>query len=451
MIEAYTQEGGERSLFLLKSEVGWDVVRSDKSKMKNRTSLQSLAMALYLLTVLSVTAQTVPPVTTEWESGLIRQNGARPPASYRAPVSVDSDADRTLVSVWNREVNGAYYVAQYSRSGNQGQTWSEPKDLLPNPEQAEPLWREVHTVAAGKNGVWMAAVQLEEDSQQTTSSCGIVISTDSGLTWSDFQDLSTEVQLQQESYSLDVAYCGDSTWIFLVNANYGVRYIRSTDNGETWGPVVRLSDFAAASGAVQGHPRGNAVMITHYDDDTGFIVSRFSSDHGATFGPPVRATTGATDGAGNWVISLADNVPDRIPILHSSDNGQTFVPISSPPFVDDRINSPYKLAYSDAGEIVLIAYSATCFGLGSSLCFDTQAGLITRTSDLGQTWTPWERFGPNATNTVIPVDVTATPNNNFFAIMDSEPSSPTPLLHSFRLDLEPYDRPAAARDWQLYR
>ncbi len=399
-------------------------------------------------------AQTVPPVTTEWDSGLILQNEARPPASYSAAVSVDSDADRTLVAVWNREVSGPginlHYIGQFSQSGNQGRTWSEPKELLPNPEQVEPLSRGVQSVAAGENGVWMASVYVGESSPQTTFTCGVVISMDSGLTWSDFQDLTDEVQLEENRFSLDVAYCGDSTWIFLISTENSVRYIRSEDNGITWEPMILLSEADNYSGAVTGHPKSNAVMITHEEGFYGHIGSRFSHDNGATFGPPVSASIGATDGAGNWVVSNRTNAPVAIPIMHSTDNGRTFASIPSPPLIGDRDVNPYSLAYSDAGEIVLIAYAVTCVGI-ENLCFGFQSGLITRTSDLGQTWTPWERFGPNATNTVIPVDVAATPNNNFFAIMDSEPSSPTPLLNSFRLDLEPFDRPAAARDWQFYQ
>ncbi len=385
----------------------------------------------------------LPPVSTEWEGPVIRQSGTEPPAN--APPVLDYDGNGTFVARWavdqNVPVIEDYFANYTARSVNDGATWSQPVGH-PNPADLDPRGRLVTSISAGENNVWLSAVITLSETSPATTGYAIVRSTDGGQTWDELTDLTAKLPLgsgtDHEVRQWLVTYCGNSSWLALMNTRNAVRYVRSTDNGVTWGNPVTLQQNPNMQPVnLDNVPGSAATMIAYYDYGTSQRVVRFSYDNGATFGSPVLATTGGTDGAGNWVLAGATTA-SGIPLLHSTDNGQTFNPIPGPPHlaINYRVDD---VVYSEAGEIVVVATATVV--LGPSV-FANVTGLYSRSGDLGQTWTPWKRVHDITGDPKIEVE--ANELNQFFAVFYNSGK-----LFSYELDLGP--APAAAADWQLFQ
>jgi hypothetical protein len=87
--------------------------------------------------------------------------------------------------------------------------------------------------------------------------------------------------------------------VYLMSRNFGggngVRFYRSTDNGNTYGPSGGTLIFAGGQGAFVAVGSDHSVYAFYYNGSTSILV-RKSTDFGVTFGAPVTIFSGLTGG-----------------------------------------------------------------------------------------------------------------------------------------------------------
>lgn len=405
------------------------------------------------------------PLAEEWQ----------PPISLpgNSDIQLDTDMDGHWVGMWcEAPTAGEKFAPVVARSVNNGQTWSAPS----------PVWTSggtypsymITSLAAGDNGVWLATLHRPVNSFDRSPV--VIKSADGGLTWSAPQDLSqfvpTSGPLTTSDYGgqrlpLQVGYCGNSCWMALIAGPTGVVVVRSTNNGATWAVQTTKPSstrfvskaksteclLMAATSEIRTEPQ-----LSHFTS----IAFEFSHDNGATFGPPLNyvnqgyvTAAATTDGAGKWIVAVSSNPEERISLLLSVDGGTTFSLMASTPV---GFRNADTLAFSKGGDLVVFARELR--GEFDSYP-QTYYGYTTRTSDLGQTWTPWkriystERFGNTDRYVGGPVDVEVDTKNNFVAagrsgeknFWDIRPEEQPRMMQVFRFQ---GTQPAVAAGWELY-
>jgi hypothetical protein len=100
--------------------------------------------------------------------------------------------------------------------------------------------------------------------------------------------------------NLYVAWWGNGT------GNYEVMFKASTDNGQTFGDKINLSNSTNGTSVEAGvAASGNNVYVTYADNKTGIANAyiRISNDNGKTFGPEVILTDYSSNLAANTTIA----------------------------------------------------------------------------------------------------------------------------------------------------
>ncbi|HYY67396.1 MAG TPA: sialidase family protein [Nitrososphaeraceae archaeon] len=126
-----------------------------------------------------------------------------------------------------------------------------------------------------------------------------------------------------------IAASGDnvyvSWWDNRTAGNNEIFFARSTDNGQTFGEAVNLSNSTGASADNQITAENNNVYVVWWDNKTGNweVYSRSSTDGGETFGEPVMLQS-----IGNSTFKLAapqPNVTSVDTVLAASGNNEYVV------------------------------------------------------------------------------------------------------------------------------
>ncbi len=159
-----------------------------------------------------------------------------------------------------------------------------------------------------------------------------------------------------------------------------VFYRRSTDRGLTWSTPLKVSTntTAATTGVLALDSSGNPyVAYVAQNGATGEIWTTRSTDHGATFQPPLRVSNAsrnadlpaiAVDANRNVVVAYIDQDPSNnllvVNAVRSTDGGATFGPVQSLAG-ENNINplQPLSLAFDSTGAAYL-AWSTTGGGAG---------------------------------------------------------------------------------------
>jgi hypothetical protein len=145
-----------------------------------------------------------------------------------------------------------------------------------------------------------------------------------------------------------------------------VRFMRSTDQGETFSEPVIIS--GASEGAFEPEiamTPGDAINVVWEDAVSGAILFVRSTDNGATFSTPKQVSHGdgnateahiAADGAGRlsvvWVQAVSDD--KHTFYSRSTDDGQTFSePLQLTSAPGTLVSKPLALAYKN---VVYVAY-----------------------------------------------------------------------------------------------
>ena len=297
-------------------------------------------------------------------------------------------------------------MLRYRRSTDNGGTWNASVTLaspggttsIPNVTRAgsvlNALWADTRN---GKNDIYLRR------------------SPDGGATWEPEQQLTngkTVGRLASEAWGSNVHLVyGDSTG--------EIFYRRSTDGGKTWGSDVRVTNSAINDGRPSVAVFQNYVYVTWEDDDgNDFYRVHYvrSPDNGATFGAdaivtgttwgfrPAIATapeTGVVYLATTERSDAANADTAEIFVRRSTDGGVTFAP---PKRITNANGSSEHVSISAAGESVYMAWEDGINGSGACCWSAYYAGSI----DGGTTWSTPEQV-PGTGAGWLGFNVAATP------------------------------------------
>jgi len=184
--------------------------------------------------------------------------------------------------VWGDERDGNYEI-YYKRSTDEGVTWSPDTRLT---YAVNNSWFPcLATVGDDVHVVWWDYRDRDHEVYYKRS-------TDGGATWSSDARLTFA---PHDSWYPSVSASGatvHAAWWDNRDGNYEIYYKRSTDNGFSWGPDVRLTSDSGWSSTPCISSSGDRVYLAWEDDRNGAgeIYFKWSSDRGLSWSPDTRLT-----------------------------------------------------------------------------------------------------------------------------------------------------------------
>lgn len=305
----------------------------------------------------------------------------------------------------------------FSRSGDNGASWSTPYDVSRSIGFSEGDFGDQPCLATDGGVNWVAAWDACTVTGSTIDTGRDILvsrSTDAGVTWSvpDYLNSDHSEPLTR-NFGPVVACDGAGRWLTVWeshNTSYTsfrkehLSFSRSTDGGATWSPVQALTTEttetqSGAAVAADGSGTWIVAWESNGTTDTDLFYRR-STDHGVSWSPEAALNAHAAvdnssvqyydgqvrlagNGSGVWVavwVSAWDEsttvpVQDRVVFARSTDNGQTWSP-SSP--IGQSSGSSNTLQFSPD-----IVWDGTAF----RVIWTGPGGLQTSSStDLGQSW-----------------------------------------------------------------
>lgn len=227
---------------------------------------------------------------------VLRQEGYR-------PTIADDEAGTWIVAWENDRSVGADREIYFSRSSDDGNTWSPPAAL--NANAVVDARNDIHPTLAFAGGVWIATWSaVVQGAEAEDAEAMVARSVDGGVTWSMpvMLNASGPGELAED---LDARAAGDGTgtWVVLwgsglANGESDLLAARSTDGGLSWSAAVPMNtDFATDTlldgrAHVSAGPPGTFVAVWRRDEfQTGtsdvLTATATSVDGGLTWSPPV--------------------------------------------------------------------------------------------------------------------------------------------------------------------
>jgi BNR repeat protein len=178
--------------------------------------------------------------------------------------------------VWQDNTPGNYEIF-FRRSVDDGATWQATKNLSNNPgPSANP---EIAVYGSNVYVVW-----LQQNADNTLSDIFFRRSTDNGATWKPFVKLTS---IGNVGGSTPQVINSGSIYVVWDQQNGEIYFRRSTDNGATWKPIFNLSSNPGDSRDEQiGVSGSNAYVVWKQVSDDGTrsdLFFRRSTDNGATW------------------------------------------------------------------------------------------------------------------------------------------------------------------------
>jgi PKD repeat protein len=275
----------------------------------------------------------------------------RPYSSKNAAIALSG----SVVHVqWNDDSDGNTEV-YYKRSTDGGNSWGEDTRITYTPG----LSSSASISVSGSN------VHLSyHDNSDGNWEIYYKRSTDGGLTWD------PDIRLTDDpSTSLNPTICATGPVLHVVwddyrDGNKEIYYKRSTDNGQSWGEDIRLTNNAYHSWVAWVCASGSDVYVVWDDDrdDNHEIYFKRSTDEGLTWGADTRLTNNdgesqfpklAVSGTGLFVVWVDDSDGNQeIYYKHSPDKGITWEPDERLTNNNNVSNYPF-LAISDCSVHVI--------------------------------------------------------------------------------------------------
>jgi hypothetical protein len=316
--------------------------------------------------------------------------------SYHPDIAVDKDGGINVV--WYDDTPGNDEIF-FSRSSDGGAAWTQAVNVSNNPGISfTPV---VGVDDAGNlNAAWW-------DTSHTNREIFFSRSTDEGVTWSQPEDL-THNSGRSDEPAMAV---GGSGTIYLVwedktPGNWDILFTRSRNGGASWSPLKNISKNPAHSSwpaiAVDGSGHINVAWNDYTTGSRRVFFSR-SSDGGTTWSSAVNVynQTGlsgypaiAVDGDGYILLAWIFSTPSerRIYVSRSIDNGLTWSqPVSVAPQSQDGVFP--DMAVDSVGNINLVWWDQ---GQGNREIY------FSRSIDNGATWTQALNISDNAGDSVFP-------------------------------------------------
>ncbi len=329
--------------------------------------------------------------------------------SYVPVIAIDSAGNINVV--WYDKTPGNYDIF-YSRSENNGGTWTQPVNLSSNAGQSygpdivtdsegniNVVWCDrtpgnydiFYSRSENNGGTWTQAVNLSNNMGESASP---VIAIDSAgninVVWHDYTPGNYEIFYSRsenngnswaqaknissnagQSYGPDIVTDSEGNinvvWCDRTPGNYDIFYSRSENNGGTWTQAVNLSNNAGNSTypAIATDSAGN-INVVWYDKTPGNLEIFFtrSENNGGSWTQPVNLSNNAgnsydptisTDSAGNINVVWYDYTPGNLEIFYgrSINNGSSW---TQPKNISNNTgNSAYPaIATDSAGNINVV-------------------------------------------------------------------------------------------------
>ena len=188
-------------------------------------------------------------------------------------------------------------------------------------------------IAAAENGF---VYVLWENTYTGNNNIFFKRSSDNGATFGPVVELSNNTSGQPLSHPLLSTWKNDVyvLWQDLSSGNYSILLKKSTDNGTTFGPVVKVTDITGNAEALQLATSGDNLYVLWKDAGSAGIMLKKSTNGGVGFGPAIKLSNStlpdaniATVGTNVYVV-WKDIVSGNYNIVfkRSTDNGATFGP-----------------------------------------------------------------------------------------------------------------------------
>jgi hypothetical protein len=257
-----------------------------------------LARLFIALSILAIQLVTAVPASADWT-----------PDTKLSTGTVYSDTPKVAVSgnnvhvVWaDQRDNGSTYQVYYKRSTDGGLTWGTDTKLTSISTGAtDPC------VVASGNTVHIAWGAINADSENYD--IYYQRSTDNGQTWGVAINLSNGAD--DHSFKPALAFSGNNVYaVWYYRSDYQIYYSVSTDSGQTWGTPAQLSqsDYRAMNPAIAA--AGSNVFAVWEDRSdrrsNSHIYYNRSTNGGSTWGSAASLST-AVPIANNASVALSGN------------------------------------------------------------------------------------------------------------------------------------------------
>jgi hypothetical protein len=291
-----------------------------------------------LAVILLATSPVLPEATASTDFGVPR---SLPITGIAGSTDLATDGQGVWVSVWITSdatlgVTAGQTSVAFSRSIDDGETWSAPQLIRPEIMTSAPDYLETDIATDGQ-GNWIVSHSAATYSPVASGVVQISASSDDGATWGAPVTMYSSAT-RYNAYAR-IESDGAGTWIVVWDAHddsiagggtgwSGVAFRRSTDGGATWSPAARLNNVSSLDGGVPAIAWGSngtwGVVWRDWDYILQFVRS---TDNGQTWsaqtplGGGVRMSL-ASDGQGRWV-AVSENLV-KIDIWQSTDDGMTW-------------------------------------------------------------------------------------------------------------------------------
>lgn len=170
---------------------------------------------------------------TNWSPAVNVSNSQA--TSIRPDIAVDDNGN--IVVAWMEAVSG-YWQVFFSRSTDDGDSWSQPKKI-------SYLWGNSYSPYIAVDNAGKINVVWENDN---FGNIFLSRSADNGTSWSQAKKISENLGVSYGFYStVDSARNINLVYVNGISGNTDIFYIRSTDNGGTWSQAINISNITGES------------------------------------------------------------------------------------------------------------------------------------------------------------------------------------------------------------
>jgi len=277
---------------------------------------------------------------------LLNTNGNSDTGSDMEP-KLTTDGNGVWVALWHSTDPltglGTDFDLLYSRSVDDGVTWSSPQAL--NSNAATDGGNDADGTLTTDGTTWVAVWESATDLGGIGTDFDIFFSrsVDGGQSWSAVQALNSNAPGSNGNNRFPTIATDGSSWVTVwesvdklgntIGTDQDILYARSTDSGATWSTVAPLNTNAAADGGNDRRPRlynnglGDWIAVWESNDTlSGLVGSDYdillarSFTNGASWANPEPLDPDAVSDSGDDTnVSVATDVLDWVAVWNSSD------------------------------------------------------------------------------------------------------------------------------------